>query len=37
MTETSPVSYMIKPSDSDIKKTTTVGTIMPHVETKIVD
>ena len=37
MTETNPVSYMIKPNDPDYRKTTTVGWIMPHLETKIVD
>lgn len=37
MTETSPVSLQTLPSDSFINKTTTVGTVHPHVEVKIVD
>lgn len=37
MTETSPISYMIRPQDSDIKKTKTVGTITPHLETKVMN
>jgi len=37
MTETSPVSFMTKPDDPMIKRLDTVGTLMPHVEAKIVD
>jgi acyl-CoA synthetase (AMP-forming)/AMP-acid ligase II len=37
MTETSPVSVMSAPDDSFDKRTTTVGTVMPHTAVKIVD
>ena len=37
MTETSPISFFLKPEDSDIKKTTTVGSILEHNEARIVD
>ncbi|KAF7552896.1 hypothetical protein G7046_g7262 [Stylonectria norvegica] len=37
MTETSPVSVMTKPSDPFSKRTSSVGTVMPHTGVKIVD
>ncbi|CAM1506313.1 Fc.00g059540.m01.CDS01 [Cosmosporella sp. VM-42] len=37
MTETSPVSIMTKPSDPFSKRTSSVGTVMPHTAVKIVD
>jgi fatty-acyl-CoA synthase len=37
MTETSPVSTMTSMDDDLERRTTTVGTVMPHVEVKIVD
>ena len=37
MTETSPVSVMTKPSDPFSKRTSSVGTVMPHTAVKIVD
>ncbi len=37
MTETSPVSFIMKPSDSFEKKTKTVGCLLPHLEAKVVD
>lgn len=37
MTETSPISTMIKPDDCDIKKVKTVGSLLPHTEIKIVN
>ncbi|ANB12756.1 Pcs60p [Sugiyamaella lignohabitans] len=36
MTETAPVSFMSHPNDSAERRCTTVGTIMPHTEAKIV-
>jgi fatty-acyl-CoA synthase len=37
MTETSPVSTMTRRSDDLDRRTSTVGTVMPHVEVKIID
>ncbi len=37
MTETSPVSFQTKPDDPFEKRVTTVGTVHPHVECKIID
>ena len=37
MTETSPVSTMTRVDDSLERRTETVGTVMPHVEVKVVD
>ncbi|KAK4192449.1 putative short-chain-fatty-acid--CoA ligase [Podospora australis] len=37
MTETSPVSCMTTPHDPFIKRTTTVGRVMPHTTVKVVD
>ncbi len=37
MTETSPVSTMTSMDDDLDRRTSTVGTVMPHVEVKIVD
>jgi fatty-acyl-CoA synthase len=37
MTETSPVSTMTRREDDLDRRTTTVGTVMPHVEVKVVD
>ncbi len=37
MTETSPVSTMTRRDDDLERRTSTVGTVMPHVEVKIVD
>ncbi|MBK6870647.1 MAG: AMP-binding protein [Kineosporiaceae bacterium] len=37
MTETSPVSTMTRMDDDLDRRTSTVGTVMPHVEVKIVD
>lgn len=37
MTELSPITHLTSPHDSIEKKTTTVGQILPHTETKIVD
>ena len=37
MTETSPVSTMTRRSDDLDRRVSTVGTVMPHVEMKIVD
>jgi len=37
MTETSPVSFQTGSGDSLEKRTTTVGTVHPHIECKIVD
>lgn len=36
MTETAPVSFMTSPSDTLDRRCTTVGTIMPHTEAKVV-
>jgi fatty-acyl-CoA synthase len=37
MTETSPVSTMTRREDDLDRRTSTVGTVMPHVEVKVVD
>ncbi|MFH8806970.1 AMP-binding protein [Streptomyces hygroscopicus] len=37
MTETSPVSTQTRPDDDLVRRTGTVGRVMPHVEVKIVD
>jgi fatty-acyl-CoA synthase len=37
MTETSPVSTMTRRADDLDRRTSTVGTVLPHVEVKIVD
>jgi len=37
MTETSPVSTMTRRDDDLARRTSTVGTVMPHLEVKIVD
>lgn len=37
MTETSPVSLMTAPSDPFVKRTASVGKVMPHTKVKVVD
>ncbi|MFI6073174.1 AMP-binding protein [Actinoplanes sp. NPDC051343] len=37
MTETSPVSTMTRPDDKLARRTETVGRVMPHLESKVVD
>jgi fatty-acyl-CoA synthase len=37
MTETSPVSTMTRPDDNLARRTETVGRVMPHLESKVVD
>ena len=37
MTETSPVSFQTATTDSFEKKISTVGTVLPHIECKIID
>jgi len=37
MTETSPVSTMTRPDDNLARRTGTVGRVMPHLESKVVD
>ncbi|WP_067504568.1 AMP-binding protein [Actinoplanes sp. TFC3] len=37
MTETSPVSTMTRRDDSLVRRTETVGRVMPHLESKVVD
>jgi fatty-acyl-CoA synthase len=37
MTETSPCSTITRRSDDVVRRTTTVGTVFPHVEMKVVD
>ena len=37
MTETSPISFMVRENDPLIKKTSTVGRIFPHLECKVVN
>ena len=37
MTETSPVSCMTAPSDPFVKRTASIGRVMPHTRVKIVD
>jgi fatty-acyl-CoA synthase len=37
MTETAPVTFMSRPNDSLERRVSTVGSVMPHIEAKIVD
>ncbi|HET6530984.1 MAG TPA: AMP-binding protein [Actinoplanes sp.] len=37
MTETSPVSTMTRPDDTLARRTETVGRVMPHLESKVID
>jgi fatty-acyl-CoA synthase len=37
MTETSPVSTMTRPDDNLARRTETVGRVMPHLESKVID
>jgi fatty-acyl-CoA synthase len=37
MTETAPVTFMSRPNDALERRVTTVGSVMPHIEAKIVD
>lgn len=37
MTETAPVSFLTRPEDSVDRRVSTVGTVLPHVEAKIID
>lgn len=37
MTETSPLTFQSNPTDSYDDRCTSVGTIFPHVEAKIID
>ncbi len=37
MTETAPVSFMTRPDDTVDRRVTSVGTVLPHVEAKVVD
>ncbi|MEH2512504.1 fatty-acyl-CoA synthase [Nitrobacteraceae bacterium AZCC 1564] len=37
MTETSPISFQTLPDDSNEQRVTTVGTVHPHIEAKIID
>ena len=37
MTETAPVSFLTRRSDSVERRVSTVGTVMPHTEAKVVD
>lgn len=37
MTETSPVSTMTRPDDNLARRTGTVGRVMPHLESKVID
>jgi len=37
MTETAPVSFLTRPEDSVDRRVSTVGTVLPHVEAKIMD
>lgn len=37
MTETSPVSAQTRPDDDLVRRTSTVGRVLPHIEVKIVD
>jgi len=37
MTETAPVSFMTRPGDTVDRRVTSVGTVLPHVEAKVVD
>ncbi|MES5486506.1 AMP-binding protein [Bradyrhizobium sp. INPA03-11B] len=37
MTETSPISFQTLPDDSNERRVTTVGTVHPHIEARIID
>jgi fatty-acyl-CoA synthase len=37
MTETSPVTFLSRPTDSVERRVSTVGTVMPHIEAKVID
>jgi fatty-acyl-CoA synthase len=37
MTETAPVTFMSRPTDSLQRRVETVGSVMPHIEAKIID
>ncbi len=37
MTETAPVSFLTRPEDTFDRRVSTVGTVLPHVEAKIID
>jgi fatty-acyl-CoA synthase len=37
MTETAPVTFMSRPNDTLERRVSTVGSVMPHIEAKIVD
>jgi len=37
MTETAPVSFMTRPDDDLDRRVSTVGTVMPHTEAKVID
>ncbi len=37
MTETAPVSFLTRPEDTFDRRVSTVGTVLPHVEAKIMD
>jgi fatty-acyl-CoA synthase len=37
MTETSPVSFITRPDDPVERRVSSVGTVMPHTETKVID
>jgi fatty-acyl-CoA synthase len=37
MTETAPVSFLTRPADDVERRVSTVGTVFPHVEAKVVD
>jgi fatty-acyl-CoA synthase len=37
MTETAPVTFLSRPTDSVERRVSTVGSVMPHIEAKIVD
>jgi long-chain acyl-CoA synthetase len=37
MTETSPVTFITSPDDSDERRTKTVGRVLPHTAAKVVD
>jgi fatty-acyl-CoA synthase len=37
MTETAPVTFMSRPDDTLERRVTTVGSVMPHIDAKVVD
>jgi len=37
MTETAPVSFLTRPNDDVERRVSTVGTVFPHVEAKVID